>query len=389
MVKTSPAWLAVASLSVSTFASVTTEFLPVGLLTNIAAGLSITAGQAGLMVTTPAVVGAFAGPLLIIAARQLDRRIVLLSLSALLFVSNLLAALAPNLMTILVARAMLGLCVGGFWTFAPSATGHLVPEHLQPRAMSYILAGISVAMVAGVPAGAMIGNAFGWRAAFGASSALAAAVLLLQLFVLPSLPPARAIQPRELLVPLTSPAARVGLLVALLLVAGHFAGYTYLRPMLDQIFRLSADSAATLLLVYGAAGFLGTFIGGRLLERSVRGTSMLAALMIAAVLLLSGLAGGGVIAASVATLVWGTAFGLVPVSMTTWMLRALPESPESGQALLVTAFQVAIASGALVGGIVVDASSISGALLLGGGLALLSALLMGIAGGPRAAPPTK
>jgi predicted MFS family arabinose efflux permease len=386
MVKTSPAWLAVGSLSLSTFASVTTEFLPVGLLPNIASGLSITAGQAGLMVTTPAVVGACAGPLLIVAARQLDRRIVLLSLSALLFVSNLLAALAPNLMTILVARAMLGLCVGGFWTFAPSATAHLVPEHLQPRAMSYILAGISVAMVAGVPAGALLGNAFGWRVAFGASAALAAAVLLLQLFVLPSLPPARAIHPRELLVPLTSPAARVGLLVALLLVAGHFAGYTYLRPMLDQIFGLSADTAATLLLVYGAAGFVGTFIGGRLLERSVRGTSMLAALMIAGVLLLSALAGGGVPTASAVAFIWGTAFGLVPVSMTTWMLRALPESPESGQALLVTAFQVAIASGALVGGIVVDAFNISGALLLGGALSLLSALLMGVAGGPRAAP---
>lgn len=378
------AWLAVGSLAVSVFASVTTEFLPVGLLTNVAAGLSITAGEAGLMVTTPAVVAAFAGPLLIVAMRQLDRRYVLLVLSALLTISNLLAALAPNLGTMLTARALLGLCVGGFWTFAPSATGHLVPAGLQPRAMSYILAGISVAMVAGVPAGTLIGNAWGWRAAFGTASALAGLVLLAQLFVLPSLPAARAIRPRDLLVPLTSTAGRIGLLVALLLVAGHFTGYTYLRPMLAQVFGLSAETAATLLLVYGAAGFLGTFLGGRLLERSVQATSMLAALLIAGVLLSSALLGGGVTFASVVAFLWGVAFGLVPVSMTTWMLQALPEAPEAGQALLVTAFQVAIASGALVGGLVVDAFTVSGALLLGGSLAVISALVMGVAGGPRA-----
>lgn len=372
-----PAWLAVASLAISTFASVTTEFLPVGLLTGIAASLHVSEGAAGLMVTMPGLVAAVTGPALIIASGRLDRRIVLLVLSAVLVASNLLAALAPNLAVMLLARALLGLVVGGFWTFAPGATGHLVPAPLQPRAMSYVLAGISLATIAGVPAGALLGGLAGWRAAFLASALVAAVVLALQLKVLPRMPAARAVVPRDLLAPLAEPRARTVLAVALFLVSGHFVGYTYMRPMLQQVFGLSNDAVTTLLLAYGVAGFAGTFLGGRMVARSVRGTALLAAATIGAVLLLSMLAGQGAVPAAVAVVAWGVAFGLVPVSMTTWMLQALPRSQEAGQALLVTFFQVALSFGAFVGGLVVDGAGIQSALLLGGVLAIAGAVLVG------------
>lgn len=372
-----PAWLAVASLAISTFASVTTEFLPVGLLTGIAASLHVSEGAAGLMVTMPGLVAAFTGPALIVAAGRLDRRILLLVLSAILVASNLLAAFAPNLATMLVARVLLGFVVGGFWTFAPGATGHLVPPALQPRAVSYVLAGISVATIAGVPAGAMLGELAGWRAAFGASAVVAFAVMLLQLRVLPSMPAARAIRPRELLAPLAAPRARAVLVVALFLVTGHFVAYTYLRPILQQVFGLGPAGITALLLVYGVAGFAGTFIGGRLVTRSVRATALAAATLICLALLLSTLGTGGPVAGTLAVVAWGVAFGLVPVSMTTWMLQASPDAPEASQALLVTFFQTSIATGAFAGGLVVDRFGIAGALLLGGVSSLLAALLIG------------
>ncbi|MRW84181.1 MFS transporter [Pseudoduganella sp. FT26W] len=377
-----PAWLAVASLAISTFASVTTEFLPIGLLTNIAASLHVSEGTVGLMITMPGLVAALTGPLLIIASGRLDRRVVLLALSSLLVLSNVLAAMAPNLATMLLARVLLGLVVGGFWTFAPGATGHLVPAALQPRAMSYVLAGISVATIAGVPAGALLGDLIGWRAAFIASAVVASCVLVLQARVLPAMPPARAVQPRDLLAPLTHPASRLILLVALFLVAGHFTGYTYLRPMLQQVFGLSTPAVTTLLLVYGVAGFAGTFVGGQLVARNVRGTALAAALVIAVVLLLSSLAGhgaaAGTVAGAVAVFAWGAAFGLVPVAMTTWMLKAASATPEAGQALLVSFFQIAISLGALVGGLIVDGMGVVSALLAGGALAALASLLIGI-----------
>ncbi len=378
-VSRAPAWLAVASLALSTFASVTTEFLPVGLLTSIAQSLEVTEGVAGLMVTMPALAAALAGPVLLIASRRVDRRIVLLVLSALLVSSNVLAALAPNMAIMLFARVLLGLCVGGFWTFAPSATSHMVPASLQAKAMSYILAGISVATVVGVPAGALLGNYAGWRVAFGACAVLAAAVLVFQVRVLGPLPPTRAIAVRDLKLPFASPAARLGLVLTFFLVTGHFAAYTYLRPMLQWLFGLSADAVTTLLLVYGVAGFVGTFLGGRLVMRSVRGTSALAAVLIACVLIISARLGGGLIAGVIVAVTWGVAFGLVPVSLTTWMFQATPEEPEAGQALLVSVFQVGISAGALVGGIVVDSSGIASTLLFAGGLAVLALAVAGIA----------
>jgi len=378
-----PAWLAVASLALGTFAAVTTEFLPIGLLTNIAATLHVSEGVAGLMITLPGMFAAVTGPVLILASGRLDRRVVLLALSALLVVSNSMAAFAPNLAVMLVARALLGLCVGGFWTFAPGATGHLVPANALPRAMSYVLAGISVATIAGVPAGVLIGNMAGWRVAFTVTATLAAGVFALQFLALPPLPSARAITPRDLLVPFSNRSARRGLVMALLLVAGHFASYTYLRPMLEQVYKLSADAVTGLLLIYGVAGFAGTFVGGRLVTRSVRGTAVVAAVVIGAVLFASASGAAGITEGTAATFAWGAAFGLVPISMTSWMLNALPEAPEAGQAVLVTVFQIAISLGATLGGHAMDSVGVVGALLLGGALAAASAVpaLSAAAGG--------
>ena len=373
-------WLAVGSIAVGTFAMVTTEFLPIGLLTDIAAGLGVSDGTAGLMVTMPGVLAAFAGPALIVASGRLDRRTVMIALSALLVASNFLAALAPNFATMLLARLLLGLCIGGFWTFAPGAGTQLVPDASKARAMSIVLAGISAATVFGVPITAFLGNLAGWRAAFGATGVLAAVVLLMQIWLLPSMPPARAIEPRDLLTPLTRRMAQVGLLAVLFLIAGHFAAYTYLKPLLQQSFGLGPDAVTTLLLVYGATGFVGTFFGGSLVARSVRLAALTAALLLASALVLSTLVGDGMLAGALVVVVWGVAFGLIPVALTGWMMQAVPDAPEAGQALLVSGFQVAIASGALAGGVVVDGYGIASTMLMSAALVLVAAAVIGTLG---------
>ena len=370
------AWLAVGSLSVGTFAMVTTEFLPIGLLTDIADTLDVSNGTAGLMVTTPGLLATLAGPALIVASGRLDRRTVMLALSALLVASNLLAALAPNFATMVVARVLLGLAVGGFWTFAPAAATQLVPEASKARAMSIVLAGISAATVLGVPAGSLLGTLVGWRVAFLVTGVLAAVVLLVQLWLLPSLPPARAIRPRDLLTPFTRPMARVGLVVVLFMIAGHFAAYTYLKPLLQQVFGLEPNAVSALLLVYGAVGFVGTFVGGSLVARSVRSTMLVATLLLATAMLLSTVISAGLVPAALVVLVWGVGFGLVPVAATGWMLQALPDAPEAGQALLVSAFQIAIATGSLFGGLVVDGWGISSAMVSSGLLVLAASTVV-------------
>jgi predicted MFS family arabinose efflux permease len=115
----------------------------------------------------------------------------------------------------------------------------------------------------------------------------------------------------------------------------------------------------------------------------VRGTTLLAALMLATALLLSTVIGTGFVAGAVVVFIWGVAFGLIPVALTGWMMAAVPDAPEAGQALLVSGFQVAIASGALIGGVTVDNFGISSAMVLSGALVLVAALIVGTLGRTR------
>ncbi|HHQ4314147.1 TPA: MFS transporter [Serratia fonticola] len=369
-------WLAIFSLTVACFVMVTTEFLPIGLLTNIAPSLDVSTGKAGLMVTIPGVVAAVAAPVLSLLSGRLDRRLLMQGLSALLIISNLVSALAVNFPMMLLGRVLLGVCVGGFWSFAANYGRHLVPVASQGRATALILSGISVGAVCGVPAGALIGDLFGWRAAFFGSSVLAGIVLLAQMRLLTSVPASRPVTPSDLLSPLRLPMARIGLIAIVLLFVGHFAAYTYLRPLLQQVFVLSPSAISLQLLAYGAIGLLGTFLGERLAEHSLRATFILITAMLASILIVSPFL-SGIPGATLMVLVWGLAFGAVPVCATNWMFAAVPQAPEAGQALLVSVIQIALASGALLGGEVVDWQGVSSAMLFGGSLILSAMLVFG------------
>src|SRR5476649_191359 len=174
---TGSAWLAVASVALGAFALVTTEFLPVGLLPSIAAELHVTEGVAGMMVTIPGLVATVAALAVPLAAGKSDRRYVIIGLMALLAISNGIVALSSSFALTLFGRALLGIGVGGFWAIGGALGNRLVPAASAARATAIIFAGISLGTVAGVPAGALIGELAGWRMAFGVAGAVAVLVL--------------------------------------------------------------------------------------------------------------------------------------------------------------------------------------------------------------------
>ncbi len=371
---TARAWLAVASIAFGTFALVTTEFLPIGLLTAIAADLHVSEGRAGLMVTVPGIIAALAAPLLTLAAGRLDRRYVLWSLTFAIATSNLIVAAATGFTAILAARILLGFGVGGFWAFAAGLGIRLVPEASAGRATAIILAGISVGTVLGVPTGALIGALVGWRSAFLVTGLFALGVLALQMLLLPRLPVAQAIRPTILLQIFHIPAARIGLVATVLLIVGHFAAYTYLRPLLEHLPGIDARLITLLLLVYGGSGFLGTFIGEAAIRHSLAATLASAALVITAVLLVAPFAtANGFWAGLIIVAIWGTAFGVVPIALQTWMMRAAPDAMEGGLALFVSIFQIALGLGAALGGLAMDGFGIAGPMIMGGLLAMAMA----------------
>ncbi len=347
-------WPAVASLGLGVFALVTAEFLPVSLLTAMAADLGISDGAAGQAVTATALVGAVAAPSVPLLTRRFDRRLVLLALTVLLVLSNALAAAAGSLAVLLVARVMLGIALGGFWSMAAALAMRLVPESLFARAMSVILTGVSVATVCAAPIGAWMGELWGWRSAFVAAGVVSVLTLAAQLATLPSLPPRGQPNLRVLGELLTRPGVRVALLAVLLVISGHFAGFTYIRPLMEDVTHLSVSAISAILLGYGIGGFFGNFAGGWLAERSERRAIVFGGALIAALAASLLLAGSSAAVTAVAVALWGFAFGAFPVGFQTWIVRAAPDQAEGAGGLLVAAFQIAIASGAVGGGLLVD-----------------------------------
>ena len=372
----SPAWAAVVSLSLGVFGLVTAEFLPVSLLTPLASDLGISVGAAGQAVTATAVVGAIVAPTMAIMTRGVDRRYVMWAFSIALLVSNLIAAFATNFAMLLTARIILGVALGGFWSMAAAMAMRLVPMRLMPRAMSVILTGVSFATVSAAPIGAYIGDVWGWRTAFFSAAGVGLLALIAQLATLPSLPPIGSPSIATLVALLKRPSLRLALFTVLLAVSGHFAGFTYIRPLLEQVPMLSVTSISLVLLGFGIGGFFGNFAGAFLLERSLRIEVALGAFIIGLMAVLLILFGASPWLAAIAVTIWGFAFSMLPVGLSTWMVRAAPDEAEGAGGLLVATFQIAIASGALLGGVFVDGFGALGATSYAAIAALLGAALV-------------
>jgi predicted MFS family arabinose efflux permease len=374
-------WEAVVALTLGVFGLVTAEFLPASLLTPISADLGISSGVAGQTVTVTAVVAAFAGPGVVIGTRSFNRRWTLFGLTALLILSCALAAFANGLTLLLVSRVLLGIGLGGFWAMAGALAMRLVPINHLPRAMAMIFTGVSVATVMAAPLGAYIGSTLGWRAAFVLAGAVGVLALLAQAVTVPSLPPAGHAGLGTLAAVLKRPKIRIGLIATLLIVAGHFAGFTYIRPYLEDVPRLNVEMVSLVLLAYGVGGFFGNIVGGIITERSsalgvVFASSLIA---VAAVILVS--LGASTMAAAVAITLWGFAFGALPVSIQSYITRAAQDEAESAGALLLTTFQIAISSGAVLGGLLIDAQGPLGVMTFLGIASVLGASVMVMRGG--------
>ncbi|OWY30623.1 MFS transporter [Herbaspirillum robiniae] len=347
-------WGGIASLALGVFGLVTAEFLPASLLTAMSTDLGVTDGAAGQAVTATAIVGAIAAPTIPVITRNFDRKRVIIALTLLLIVSNALAVAATSLPVLLVSRVMLGVALGGFWSMAAALAMRMVPENVFARAMSVILAGVSIATVCAAPIGAYMGNLWGWRSAFVAAGVVSVITLVTQVFAIPKLPPKDNPSLAVLFHLLGRGDVRVALLAVLLVISGHFAGFTYIRPLMEHVTHLSVSAISAVLLGYGVGGFFGNFAGGFIAERSERWAIVAGGALIALLAATLWAAGSSATVAAVSIALWGFAFGAFPVGFQTWIVRAAPDHAEGAGGLLVAAFQVAIASGAIGGGLLVD-----------------------------------
>ncbi len=368
-------WWAVTAASLATFSVVTTEMLPVGLLTPIADALGASTGTAGVMISLPALLAALFAPLVVISAGRLDRRTLLCALLGMLMIANLGAAFAPTWGWMLAARVLVGVCMGGIWAIAGGLAVRLVAPGSVGLATSLIFGGVAAASVLGVPLGALIGDLLGWRWAFGSMALLSGAVLVLHLIVMPGLPSSGATTVRQFGHQLGRRGLQLGLLLTFLLVAGHFIAFTFVRPLLLSVSGFEARWVGLLLFGYGAAGMAGNFLAGIVAARRTPLTvSLIAAGLVLAPLLFLSI-GDSRLGGAMALLAWGLAYGGVSVGLMTWMMKAAPGAVEIASALYVGAFNVGIASGAWMGGQALDRLGLTANLWLTGGFAVAAVVV--------------
>ncbi|MEU9115160.1 MFS transporter [Streptomyces sp. NPDC048483] len=366
--------LAVIAVTLGIFAIVTTEILPIGLLTSIGADFRISDGTAGLMMTLPGILAAVAAPTVTVATARIDRRLMLCALILLLALANFLAAAAPFYWLVLLSRVMVGITIGGFWSIGAGLADRLVPPESAGRATAVIFSAVPLGSVLGVPAGTFLGDLAGWRTAFLAMGALTTAVFFMLMLLVPALPAVRPTRLAVLRTMLRSVHTRFALLTTFLIVLAHFGAYTYVTPFLAQVTRVSPGSVTAFLLAYGAAGILGNFLGGAAVARHPHATFATAACLLAAATALLPVLGRRPIAALALLIIWGIAYGAIPVSSQTWFAKSAPHTPEAASVLFTASFQATISLGALAGGVVVDHTSPSTVMTLGGPAAALMAV---------------
>ena len=368
-------WLAVTAVGMATFSVVTTEMLPVGLLTPIADTLDTPTGTAGLMISLPALLAALFAPLVVIVSGNLDRRKILCGLLSLLVIANIASALAQNMAWMLAARILVGFCMGGIWAIAGGLASRLVSARSIGLATSIIFGGVAAASVLGVPLGAQIGAFAGWRWAFGVMALFSGLVLALHLAVIPALPAAISATLHQFGKQLRIRQLQAGLLLTLLLVTSHFMVFTFVRPLLLSVSGFDTQWLGALLFSYGLAGIIGNFLAGVVAVRRTAPTiiTISGGLLLTPLLFLA--VGDSSVGGGVMLLAWGLAYGGVSVGLMTLMMKAAPRAEEIVAALYVGVFNVGIALGAWVGGQAVDRLGLSANLWLAAGFAAAALLL--------------
>jgi predicted MFS family arabinose efflux permease len=373
------AWGAVLAMALGAFTLVASEFMPVSLLTPIAADLHISEGQAGQAIAISGAFALLASLFITSFAGRLDRKTLLLSLTVLMMVSGTVVAFAPNYLVFMLGRALIGVAIGGFWSMSAATAMRLVPTQKVPRALAIVNGGNALATVVAAPLGSFLGSIIGWRGAFFCVVPVAAIAFAWKFASLPPMQAQRGEGAAGIVRLLKRPAVAFGMAAVSLFFMGQFALFTYLRPFLETVTHASVSTLSFMLLVVGIAGFVGTALIGGLLKGSLYRMLVVMPMLMAAIALALVAFGSSAAATAVLLAAWGLIGTSAPVGWWTWLARTLPREAETGGGLMVAVVQLAIMLGATVGGLLFDTSGYQATFYMSAGLFVLAAVLAALA----------
>lgn len=343
------AWLRVVTLAIAAFIFNTTEFVPVGLLSDIADSFQMETAQVGIMLTIYAWVVALMSLPFMLLTSQMERRKLLIGLFVLFIASHVLSFMAWNFTVLVMSRIGIAFAHAVFWSITASLAIRLAPAGKRAQALSLIATGTALAMVLGLPIGRIVGQYFGWRTTFFAIGMGALVTLVCLIKLLPALPSEHSGSLKSLPLLMRRPALLSIYLLTVIVVTSHYTAYSYIEPFVQVVAGFSANFATLLLLILGGAGIIGSVLFGKLGNQHASLLVSGAIGLLLACLLLLMPAAGSENHLAILSLFWGVAIMIIGLGMQVKVLALAPDATDVAMSLFSGIFNLGIGAGALVG----------------------------------------
>jgi multidrug resistance protein len=374
---------ALLALAISAFGIGTTEFVPVGLLTSIAGDLNIGITLAGLLISGYAIGVAVGAPILTALTSRMSRKSLLMWLMVIFIIGNAVAALSPSFEILLIARFITAFSHGVFFSIGATIAVQLVSPEKKASAIALVFTGLTIAIVTGVPLGTFIGQAFGWRATFWGVAFLGVIAIIASAALIPNnlkqSPPAKF---SDMLRLVTNGRLVLGFLITAFGYGGTFVAFTYLTPLLHDVTGLSQGVITILLVVYGIAVAFGNSIGGKLANKNpIRALFWMFIIQAAVLILLTFLVPFKVAGVIGVILMGLLAFMNVPglqLYVVQLAEKYVPSAVDVASAINIAAFNIGIAVGSIVGGVVIDSMGLVHTPWIGALMVVIAIILTGI-----------
>ncbi|MGY0400163.1 MAG: MFS transporter [Ostreibacterium sp.] len=343
-------------LTLSAFAIGTAEFVIAGILTQVAESLKITEGQAGNLITAYALAIVVGGPILTLWLARFGKRKVLIGLMGLFIIANLITALATNYNILMISRVIAGLVQGPFYGIGAVVATRLVHKSMEGQAVGQMFAGLTLANVLGVPAGAWIGNAYGWQVTFVVIAVLGVLAMVTIVLVIPK---QGAETPKSIKSQIG--AFRNWNLIASLLIttlgwAGFMSFYGYIAPVAEEVAGISRTNLTWVLVLVGFGLVIGNFLGGKTADKNLKLSLILWPIAMIISLIVIGFVASQPLYFVIASFIFGVvSFANVP-PMQMRVMKYGNEAPELAATANISAFNIANALGGVIGGIAVDSA---------------------------------
>ncbi|WP_418303728.1 MFS transporter [Pandoraea pulmonicola] len=344
------------ALALAGFVTILTEALPAGLLRQIGAELAVSQSLAGQLVTLYAMGSLLAAIPLIATTQGVRRRPLLLAAIAGFAIANMVTTFSTSFALTMVARLLAGVSAGLLWALLAGYAARMVPEHQKGRAIAIAMVGTPLALSLGVPAGTFLGAVVGWRACFGIMTLLALALMVWVRAEVPDFPGQARRERLPLGRVLTMPGIRPVLFAVLAFVLAHNILYTYIAPFLTVAGM--AERTDLVLLIFGIVSLIGIWIVGVLIDRHLRALTLASTLLFGLSALALGVWGDHPATIYGAVAVWGLAFGGGATLFQTALAKAAGDAADIAQSMLVTAWNMAIAGGGFIGGLLLDKAGV-------------------------------